>query len=428
MGPLLIAALVMAVEPPRLTQQSPPATARVHVIDSATPPAHRLHLWCSTGNISEALDLGGGKWDAIYTAPTSGRPQYAVLAAWDEDSGTATAVTVPLEGRMEFPADTDPFAQVKVEVGSHRASGHADSQGHARVTALVSPEAQTAKITAVDPAGNTTIEEVPLEAAPGGVWLIAPGEIAEGATERVMAFASGGATIRIKVRGQGELKIIQDEPGVFVALLEAHSNVKLNAIAEPGRASAEVRYHPKPPMALVPSPTPVPVASPPPPDRLVEPRWELGAAIGARYSGDFAGVGGAIEYRHRVGRGRWHLGVDVMGLYADGNSAATDVHVGGVGARAVAELRLPVAPLAAFGFQAAAGALFLYEQRTPLVTPARDVPDATLTLALGVNVLAKVGPGLLILRLEFAWTPILKLDLGNVDGGVISIGYRYGRW
>src|SRR4051812_9142545 len=91
MGPLVAAALVLALEPARLVQQTPAATARVHVIDSATPPARKLHLWCSTGNISEALDLGSGRWDAIYSAPSTGRPQYAVIAAWDEESGTATA-------------------------------------------------------------------------------------------------------------------------------------------------------------------------------------------------------------------------------------------------------------------------------------------------------------------------------------------------
>jgi hypothetical protein len=421
-GVLWCAALTLTVEPARLPQQVPPATAKVHIADTAVPPTRHLHLWSSTGNISHPLDLGGGRWEAIYTAPHGGRPQFALLAAWDEDLGTATAVTVPLEGRTEFPADTDPGAKVQVEVGAHRGSGHADAEGHARVTAWVAPEARSARITAVDLAGNTTVEEVKLEAAPGGVWLVAPPEMAEGIPVRVYSFATSGASIKLRARG-GDVDVKQDDPGVLVAMLTAWDNVKLTATADPGRASAELRYHPNAPS---PSPMPSPRPRPSPQPRVGEPRWEVGATMAARYSGDFSGVGASVEWRRQVRR--WHFGVDLFGLYAEGNGRATDVSLGGVGIRGVAELRLRLSPLVAAVLQGALGGVLLYEERTPTVGRVRGIFDGTFTLALGVGVTARAGEGLFVLRLEYAWTPILKLGLSNLDGGILSIGYRYGRW
>jgi hypothetical protein len=423
-GPLVCAALVLTVDPPRLAQQQPPATAKVHVSDGNSPPAKHLHLWSSTGNISNPLDLGGGHWEAIYTAPHAGRPQFAVIAAWDEDSGVATAVTLPLEGRTEFPADTDPGARVQVEVGAHRGSGHADDSGHARVTTWVAPEAHTAKITAVDPAGNTTVEEVKLEPAPGGVWLVAPPELAEGVAVRVFAFATGGAPIKLRARN-GDVQVEQDEAGVLVAKVSARDHVKLVATADPGRASAELRYHPNaPPPPPRPSPAPSPAPLPP---RVGAPRWEVGATVNARYSGEFSGVGVAVEYRHKLRR-RWHFGVDLLGGYAEGNAQSTDVVLGAVGARGVAELRLGLGPLVMAVFHAAVGGVYLYEQRTPTVGMARSLSDGTLTLALGAGFVARAGHGIFVLRAEYAWTPILRLGLANVDGGTLSVGYRYGRW
>lgn len=425
-GSLVCAALTLTLEPPRLPQQAPPVTAHVRVVDSAQPPAKRLHLWSSTGNISEPRDLGGGRWDAIYTAPHGGRPQFALLAAWDEDAGTATAVTVPLEGRTEFPADTDPGARVQVEVGAHHGSGHADGEGHAHVTTWVAPESRTAKVTAVDLAGNTTIEEIKLEAAPGGVWLIAPPEMDEGVPVRVLAFATGGARIKLKARG-GDLDVVEDEPGVLVARLDGHDNLKLTASADAGSASAELRYHPRAPLSS-PAPSAAPRPSPGPGvPRVGQPRWEAGATVGARYSFEFSGVGVGAEVRHRL-RGRWHLGADLFGVYSRGSAQSNDVVAGAVGARAVGELRLQVAPVAAVVLHAAAGAVYLYEQRTPTVGSAHNLSDATVTLAIGAGVVARAGPGVYVIRLEYAWTPIVKLGLANIDGGVLSVGYRYGRW
>jgi hypothetical protein len=423
-GPLVCAALVLSVEPARLSQQAPPPSAKVHVADSSTPPVKRLHLWSSTGNISGPLELGGGRWEAIYTAPRNGRPQLAVVAAWDEDGGTATAITVPLEGRMEFPADTDPGAKVQVEVGVHHGTGHADADGHARVTTWVAPESRTAKITAVDPAGNTTIEEIKLEPAPGGVWLVAPPEMLEGIPVRVYAFSTGGAAIKLRARG-GEVEIVQDEPGVLVAMVSGRDNIKLIATSDAGHASADLRYHPNPPPAPSPSPSPSPRPIPPP--RVGAPRWEIGATATASYSGDFTGVGLSVEYRRRM-RGRWHLGADLFGLYSDGSTRSNDVSVAALGLRGVAELRLRLSPMTAAVFQAAAGGVYLYEERRPTVGKVHQLSDATLTLAVGAGFVARAGQGMFVLRLEFAWTPIIKLGLANIEGGVLCVGYRYGRW
>jgi len=193
-----------------------------------------------------------------------------------------------------------------------------------------------------------------------------------------------------------------------------------------GKATQDLLYHPMAP------PAPPPVVPPPPPpplpDKLVGPRWELGATSGARYSGDFSGVGVAVEYRRKVRGGHWHLGVDVLGVYADGRTPSNDVRLGGVGARAVAEVRLALGKHVAGLLSGAVGAVYLYEERTPLIGSSRSVSDGTLSLALGAGLLARAGRGLVVLRLEFAWTPLIRLGLANLDGGLLSVGYRYGRW
>ncbi len=413
----LLAALVLTVEPARLPQQTPVATARIHVSDGKSGSARRLRGWCSLGSLSVLVETGGN-WEATWSAPPAGRPQWAVIAVWDDATGEAAAAAVALEGRSEFPADTEPGAQVVVQVGGHHATARADSLGKARVTTLVAPEARSARISAVDAAGNTTLEEVKLDAPPGGVWLLAPPEAVEGADTRVMAFASGGARIRLRVaRGKGELQLVEEAPGVLVALLRAHGALAIAASADAARAEVEVRYRP--------APRP---AAPPLPPKLVEPRWEVGATVGARFSGDFVGANLSVEYRHQLRGGRWHAGVDLFGLYADGNAASNDVTLGGVGARAVIELRLPVGPLAALLVDGAVGGAYLREHRTPTVTSPRTLSDGAPTLSLGVGLLAKAGRGLFVLRLGFVWTPLMALGLANLDGGALSVGYHYGRW
>jgi hypothetical protein len=415
---LAIFALTVVVEPARLPQQAPPSSARVHVGDGG----HKLRLWCSVGNVSQALDLGGGRWDAVYTAPSAGRPQVAVIGAWDEESGQAAVTTLALEGRMEFPAETDPGAQVQVQVGSHRATGRADTAGQARVTSWVSPEARVARITAVDAAGNTTVEEIKLEGPPPGVWLVAPPEAAEGVPARLVGFASGG-TISVEAVG-GEIEILQSAPGVLVANLHAHADVRLVARAGGAQASAAVRYRPKPP----PGPPPPKPPPPPLPPKLVQPWWEVGATAGARYSGPFVGGGAALEARRRLRAGRWHLGLDLFGLYAAGNARSNDVSLGSVGVRAVAELRLPLGPLVALTLEGGLGGAYAYEHRTPVVGSAAHFSDGAPSLAVNAGLVARAGRGLVVLRLGFAWTPLVRLGLANLDGGMLSVGYRYGKF
>jgi hypothetical protein len=99
-----------------------------------------------------------------------------------------------------------------------------------------------------------------------------------------------------------------------------------------------------------------------------------------------------------------------------------------VGARGVAEVRLPLGPLVAAVLQAGVGGFYLYQNRTPVVGRTREISDGTLSLSAGAGIVARAGRGLFVLRLEFAWTPILRLGLSNLDGAVLSVGYRYGRW
>jgi hypothetical protein len=161
---------------------------------------------------------------------------------------------------------------------------------------------------------------------------------------------------------------------------------------------------------------------------LVEPRWDLGATIGPHFSGAFVGVAVSVEYRRRVRRSWLHLGVDLFGLYAAGNAAADDVALGGVGVRLVAEARFSMTPGVALFVTGSVGGLYARERRTPSLGATHDASDGAPSLAAGAGIYAKLGPGLLTIRLEAAWTPLVRLDLANVDGGMLSVGYRAGRW
>ena len=102
-----------------------------------------------------------------YTPPVAGKPTYAVIAAWDEESGEAGAATLVLIGHTEIPVETDPGAQVVALIHGRRSTARANGAGHARILAWVWPGERTATVTALDAAGNaTTGNEVALELPP----------------------------------------------------------------------------------------------------------------------------------------------------------------------------------------------------------------------------------------------------------------------
>ena len=444
-------AITILVAPAQLKMEEgvAPATVTVTVTAPGSAATH-LRLWCSTGALSRARELGNGRFAASYAPPAAGKPTFAVLAAWDEQSGEAAAATVVLVGRTEIPVETEPGAQVVAVVHGRRSVARANAAGHARVPAWVWPGDRNATVTAIDAAGNATTQELPLELPPpDGVFLLAPAEVAAGQPVPVWAFATGTTTPELAVTGGGLLSSIALRPGVASARLQARAEVTLTALGAGDRAEQRIRMATTTPpparlIALGPQPsqrTPPPAPSTPSPPKGGPPSggaslraarepplspWELGAALSGRYSGTFVGGGGVLAARRRLGR--FAVGLDLDGRYANGALAGDDLRAGGLGLRLAAEMRFAVSPRATLFLAAGAGGHWASVRRAPPAGAAVTTNDGGPSLSGGGGLLVRAGPGVVELGVGYAWTPLVRHALANLDGVTLSVGYRAARW
>lgn len=448
-------AITLVVAPAQLKMETNAPAATVTV---TAPGARHLRLWCSTGEVSAPEVLGGGRFAARYLPPSTGKPTYAVLAAWDEATGEAAAATVALAARTEIPVETDAGAQVVALVHGRRSTARANAAGHARVPAWVWPGERSATVTAVDAAGNATSSDVALELSPPDhVFLLAPAELAAGAPARIYAFATGGATPKLEAAG-GRLDAVDARAGVVSAQLRAGAGsadgavVTVTASAGGDRVSQRVRVAavtPPPARSIAltpPSPSAPPPSTTPPPTAVVPPvappapppappplsPWELGVSASARWAGDFVGGGGAVTLRRTLGRAsaatRFAIGVDVDGRYAAGTLGGDDATLAGAGARLVGELRLRVHAGVDLFAAVDAGGELARVHRTPAVGAAHDGSYGGPLVGGELGVLARLGPGRLVIAAGYAWTPLVAAGLANVDGVALTVGYRFARW
>jgi hypothetical protein len=217
-----------------------PGAAPASLTVSAAASTH-LRLWCSAGELSHAQANGGGQFSARWNPPAGGKPTFAVLAAWDDDSGEAATATVTLIARTEIPVETEAGAQVVAVVHGRRSTARANASGHARVPAWVWPGDRTATVTALDAAGNGTTSEVALALAPPDVvFLLAPAALVPGEPVRVYAFASGTAAPQLTATG-ATLSSIVSRPGVATAMLRARADATLTATAGGDHAQQQIR-------------------------------------------------------------------------------------------------------------------------------------------------------------------------------------------
>jgi hypothetical protein len=162
--------------------------------------------------------------------------------------------------------------------------------------------------------------------------------------------------------------------------------------------------------------------------RFVDPRWELGASIGPRISDAFTGAGLVGEWRRRIGGTRWHLGIDFGVVYATGVAGNLDVQLGGVTARGVIEVRFSVAARVAILLSVQAGAVVVGERRAPPGGAGQSFADGGPAIGGGAGLLARMGPGVFTVGVSGAWTPLIGIGRANLDGGVLTAGYRFARF
>ena len=232
---LLALRIVVAATPARI---EPNATAlRVTV---SAPGVKLVRLWCSTGTIAPPEATADGRFEADYRPPATGAPGYALIAAWNEATGDATATSVALGARTEIPIDTEPGAQVVAVIHGRRTTARADGSGHARLLAWVWPGERAATVTALDAAGNGTTTELPIDVPkPPGVFLWTPAEVAPDVAARVFAFALGAAVPELAAPGAS--MTVAARPGLASAQLRTLVDVTVTASAGDERVQRQVR-------------------------------------------------------------------------------------------------------------------------------------------------------------------------------------------
>lgn len=120
----------------------------------------------SAGTLGALTNLGGGRFDGLYTAPTGTTPQVALLTVVDaaDASGTYAGLALPLSAKLDQAVTVAPNAKVLLKLGG-RDFGPvaADGKGRAKVPVVVPPGVRTATRVEVTPDG--TIKEGPMDLA-----------------------------------------------------------------------------------------------------------------------------------------------------------------------------------------------------------------------------------------------------------------------
>jgi hypothetical protein len=278
------AALEVAADPQRvvLGMQSQ-VTLRVKGMSGGA----ELHAWASRGAIQAASHDGS---DQVYTwlPPQSHVPDVALVAFWTDGTPPDVAVLgIPLLGRTDVEADTDPDATVTVVVGGTRFGPvKANKKGRVSVAVEVPPSAKVATVLANSGPQETT-KQVALDVPPWNPlavlftgdplvaksknWLIVAE--AEVYPPEALGVQFGGATsaLRVARAGWALYEVVPDgsPTGVDVRVtLKDHPEAHAEAHASVVQPS-----------------------EPPPPERTVRvwyPSLELGAFYGGGSNGGVA--------------------------------------------------------------------------------------------------------------------------------------------
>lgn len=275
------AAPVVEAEPSRLVL-GPRARAEITVRNAGTG----LHAAVSMGTLT-AAPSGEDFTRFFWTpAPEARAPTLVLFAFWTGESPTLADVTVlalPCAGRTELAIETEPSAQVTVEVaGARFGPRRADRQGRLKLPVEVGPHAHEARVIA-ELADQSKIRVIPLSLPPSP-WLLGltPESSVEGAPAHALVVvpdteespgtelvAEGAKVEREQESGRRLLFRVTPEPG--------RSTVPLVARTLDGSVRAQKA------LEVVRTVTPAVAPAPPPPPPPA--RWVLGGAIGGYVGG-----------------------------------------------------------------------------------------------------------------------------------------------
>jgi len=285
------AAPVVEAEPSRVVL-GPRARAEITVRSAGLG----LHAAVSIGILTEVAS--GEDFTRFLWVPPSGAraPTLVLFAFWSGEAPSLSDITVlslPCAGRTELAIETEPSAQVTVEVaGARFGPRRADRQGRLKMPVEVGPHAHEARVIA-ELADQSKIRVLPLSLPPSP-WLLAlgPESSVDGAPVHALVVvpdteespgtelvAEGAKVEREQQAARRLLLRITPERG--------RSEVPLVARTLDGSVRAQTT------LEVVRALAPVPVETPPPPPPPG--RWVLGGAVGGYVGGGSnAGPQGAL--------------------------------------------------------------------------------------------------------------------------------------
>jgi len=328
------AAPVVEAEPSRLVL-GPRARAEITVRNAGTG----LHAAVSMGTLT-AAPSGEDFTRFVWTpSPEARAPTLVLFAFWTGESPTLADVTVlalPCAGRTELAIETEPSAQVTVEVaGARFGPRRADRQGRLKLPVEVGPHAHEARVIA-ELADQSKIRVIPLSLPPSP-WLLslAPESSIEGAPVHALVVvpdteesagtelvAEGAKVEREQESGRRLLFRVAPEPGRSTVPLVART---LDGSVRAQKALEVVR-------AVTPAVAPAPPPPPPPA------RWVLGGAIGGYVGG---GSNAGPQAAFVVGYGFRNLPV-VLELELGVRSQSMSTQVGTLGVQDSSLLLFPI--------------------------------------------------------------------------------------
>ena|GEM_PF-389444 len=421
------AAPVVEAEPSRLVL-GPRARAEITVRNAEAG----LHAAVSMGTLTETTS-GEDFTRYLWTPSLEARaPTLVLFAFWTGESPTLADVTVlalPCAGRTELAIETEPSAQVTVEVaGARFGPRRADRQGRLKLPVEVGPHAHEARVIA-ELADQSKIRVIPLSLPPSP-WLLglAPDSSVDGAPVHALVLvpdteesagtelmAEGAKIEREQESGRRFLFRVSPEPGRSTVPLLART---LDGSVRAQKTLEVVR-------AVSPSVAPAPPLPPPPQ------RWVLGGAIGGYVGG---GSNAGPQAAFVVGYGPRNVPV-VLELELGVRSQSMSTQVGTLGIQDSSLLLFPIE--LAVRWEAVSVGTFRLGMRVgggvlPGSHHLSSTFDAPLSEAvLGWEVFAAVQAGLRVGPVEpyIEVRPALsKVSTDHLEarpgGGVFSVGVR----
>jgi hypothetical protein len=387
-----------------------------------------LHATASRGSLQPAAGDGAERIYA-WVPPQSHVPDVALMVFWTDGSPPDVAVlSLPLLGRTDVEADTDPEAMVTVDVGgTHFGPVKANKKGRVSVPVEVPPSTKVATVLANAGAQQTT-KQVNLDVPPynplavtftadpliakASNWLIV--EQAEVFPSEALGVQFSGATSALRVTrpGWALYEVVPDgsPTGVDVRVTlkdhpEAHAEVHAGVVQP---------------------------AEPPPPDHA--PRaWYPSAELGAFYGGGSnGGVAAALGLGYPLPIPRIATWVEIsagfrsLGITTTQAGGELDTSIMAVPVELCLRARLfgrdPWSLQARLGGGIDAFWLNSSSLAQPTMTSSGAVPEGMVALE---GVFAS-GPVDLFVQLRGALSPALTSTVGQVfSGGYLFAGVRY---